>query len=178
MNPSESEALAPGNNEIIDVIFGALGADDEFLELDDITSSHRPADTAPPTSSDSMQPWVLHVDDDEMLSKALSLRLNQYGIQVVRAFTGMDGVKHAFNNPADAIILDFEMPSGSGDYVLRRLKKNPVTADIPVIFLSGRSNTAIQRQLIAMGAQAFLTKPVEFPQLLAELGKHIRVQKP
>ena len=147
----------------VDALFAVFGWDENFLETADETVSPQ-SDT---------RPWVLCIDDDSELTYSLKLRLQQQGVEVVRAFAGKEGVRYAFTSPAQAIILDYEMPNGNGDYVLRRLKDNPVTRDIPVIVLTGRKDKSIERQMYNLGATSFFTKPVTFQQLWNELGQYI-----
>lgn len=92
---------------------------------------------------------------------------------MVNAYDGREGFHKAFMQPASAIILDYQMPNGRGDYVLRRLKETPVTRDIPVIVLTGRKEASIRRMMLNLGADAFLTKPVEFEHLLDEVLRRI-----
>lgn len=121
------------------------------------------------------RPWMLCVDDDQDFSHALSRRLEAKGIGVLNAFDGMDGFNKAFAHPANAIVLDFNMPNGQGDYMLRRLKENAVTRDIPVIVLTGNRDDSVRRTMLALGADAFLYKPLLFEQLLTELEKHFDI---
>lgn len=134
-------------------------------------------DSAPagPTSEVIGPPWVLHIEDDEEFSTAIKLRLEAHGVAVVRANSGVRGYTTAFTQAADAILLDFEMPGAEGDYVLRRLKDNPVTQDIPVIVLTGRHDRALARQMLNLGAERYFTKPVAFEDLLTELRRHIDI---
>ncbi len=153
---------------VVDVIFGALGIDDSFLEEEE----SKP--TLPDSTEDTQQmPWVLHVDDDRDLSAAMATRFEFHGIKVLRVFDGTGGVRTALSHQASAIILDYEMPNGQGDYVLGRLKDNPITRDIPVIILTGRKDRFLERKLLGMGAVRFLNKPVDFKELLGELRQYI-----
>ena len=120
-------------------------------------------------------PTVLHIEDDADMSEALKTRLEAYGVAVVRAFDGMEGYRAAFRYPIDAILLDYELPNGHGDYILRRLKENPVTDKLPVIVITGRRDGHLERRCLGMGAASFLTKPVRFEALHAELAKHIDI---
>ena len=120
-------------------------------------------------------PWVLCIEDDDDVSRSLKLRLEAHGVAVVRASSGMQGYRHAYTYPADAIILDYNLPDGRGDYLLGRLKENPLTAHIPVIVVSGVKDRSVERKLRNMGAVNYLTKPVAFKELLEELANHIDV---
>lgn len=167
------ETKSIGGNEVVDVIFDALGGDNTF-----------PGEPETNAASDALiveslpMPWVLHVDDDQDLSAAMGIRLEAYGIKVVRAFDGAGGVRTAFSHPASAIILDYEMPNGQGDYVLGRLKDNPVTRDIPVIVLTGRKDRSLERKMLRLGAARFFNKPAEFNELLSELRLHVEIPEP
>ncbi|MDZ4819494.1 MAG: response regulator [Planctomycetota bacterium] len=141
-------------NRYIDTIFAVLGtSDDASLQT-----------TGPP--------WVLCIDDDVDFANSLKLRLQQYGIEVFQAFSGMAGYRTAFVSPAKAIILDQWMPDGNGEYVLRRLKENPVTRDIPVIVLTGSRDRMLERNMYNLGAAKFFNKPVPWEELWAELKQH------
>jgi DNA-binding response OmpR family regulator len=117
----------------------------------------------------------LCIDDDEDYSLAMKMRLESHGIATVRAFEGTAGFRSLFRTQTDLILLDYELPDGRGDYILGRLKNNAATRDIPVIVVTGRSDRALERQLLAMGAASFVTKPPDFEMLLQEMAKHIPV---
>ena len=165
--------LRESNRKLIDVVFDMLGADTQFL-------AHAEAENefaeAREESSDS-RPWVLCIDDDADYSLALKLRLETHGIDLARAFEGMDGFVQAFMRPADVILLDYEMPNGQGDYILRRLKENPITKDIPVISVTGRRERSIERKMLSLGAALFMNKPIDFDRLLAGIQEQIATRK-
>jgi CheY-like chemotaxis protein len=157
--------------ELIDAVFAMLGAGDTDL-------SGKPAGTGETARNDrgrDAPPWVLSIDDDRDFSFAVKKRLEAHGVAVVRAFDGTQGYVTAFTHPADVILLDYEMPQGKGDYVLRRLKENPITSGIPVIVITGRRERSIERQMYGLGASSFMTKPVDMPALLEQLSNYIPV---
>ena len=69
--------------------------------------------------------------------------------------------------------LDYELPEGNGDYVLRRLKESPATHDIPVIVLTGRHERSVERRMRRLGASEFLTKPFDWQRLRSALKIHL-----
>ena len=157
------------DQQAVDAIFAALGIEgSEFVAIPISSQLGSAAD------QHEYKTWVLHVDDDADFRHAIKMRLEQHDIAVVNAADGREGVGRAMLHPASAIILDYEMPNGQGDYVIRRLKDNPVTKDIPVIVLTGMKDKFLERRLLAMGAVAFLTKPPNMQLLLTELNKHIQ----
>lgn len=130
--------------------------------------------------TESPTPQVLVIDDDLDLGRALKIKLAAYGVEVLQAVNGMQGYWIALKQRPDAIILDFNMPEGRGDYVLGRLKGHSITKDIPVVILTGRTrggrtDFGLERELVSMGAVKFLTKPLDFEALLNELRSHLTI---
>lgn len=121
------------------------------------------------------KPWVLCVDDDHEFLASLRYRFDAKGIGVINAYDGLSGVQTAFSQPANAILLDYNMPNGQGDFVLKQLKQSPLTKDIPVVILTGNKDDAVRRTLMTLGADAFIYKPPVFEQLLSELERFIEV---
>jgi DNA-binding response OmpR family regulator len=156
-------------SEYIDAVFTALGWDES---PGDNAASDNPAGDKR-TEWFMTRPWVLCIDDDPGFAELLKVRLKQQGVEVVQAHAGMAGYRYAFTSEAQAIILDYELPDGNGDYVLRRLKENPVTKDIPVIVLTGRKERILERKMYNLGAVRFFTKPVPWDDLWKELRRHL-----
>lgn len=145
--------------DLMDAVFAIIGSEESTSAFDeDATDAQR-----------SDAPWVLSIEDDDDFALALRLRLQQYGVQVIRAAAGMEGYRRAFMDAPRAIILDYELPQGNGDYVIRRLKESSVTCEIPVIALTGRREASIERQMRGLGASEFLTKPLDWKRLRVAL---------
>lgn len=147
------------STDLMDAVFEALGVDHDAASDDD-------PEGLPAAQSAK---WVLSIEDDDDVASALSIRLQELGISVVRACEGRAGYRRAFMDPPSAILLDYELPHGNGDYVLRRLKETPATSKIPVIVITGRREPRIERQMRALGANDFLTKPFDWPRLRAAI---------
>jgi CheY-like chemotaxis protein len=81
--------------------------------------------------------------------------------------SGRAGLECAIRDLPDIILLDLHLPDLQGDQVLNELKADPATAAIPVIVLSADASRGVIHRLLAGGAFAYLTKPIE----LAELGE-------
>lgn len=111
---------------------------------------------------------VLVVDDDRVLSHLLSSLLRGKGHKVMTAFDAVQGLMMAMRPPhVDAIVLDINMPGGSGESTLQKLKANSRTTGIPVIVLSGSIDAGGQERVRSLGADAVLSKPLE-PDLFFE----------
>jgi len=123
-----------------------------------------------------LQPRILLVDDDLGLLHALTMRLRRWHVDVSQATGGTEGLRKAFAERPHAIIADFNMDHGNGTTLLRRLKEEEATRDIPVIILTGwtgRGHFQLSEQLRHAGAAAYLRKPLDFARLIAELGRLI-----
>jgi response regulator RpfG family c-di-GMP phosphodiesterase len=169
-SPDVQTNTAPKPLALVDAVFAAL--------CGGISENHNEGevgDSSGASLSGDGVPWVLCIDDDADFSDALRTRFEEHGVAVVRAFSGMEGYRMAFTSPARVILLDFHMPNGEGDYILRRLKENPVTKAIPVFILSGAKDRVLQRRLIAMGAVEFLEKPIDFKKLRERLADYIDI---
>jgi CheY-like chemotaxis protein len=115
-------------------------------------------------------PTVLVVDDDRVVSALLVGILRQKGHKVLTAFDAVQGLMLAKRQPpVDAIVLDVNMPGGSGEETLRKIKASANTSNIPVIILSGSIDAQGQDRVRALGAEAVLSKPLVPEELLTAL---------
>ncbi|MCA9197492.1 MAG: response regulator [Planctomycetales bacterium] len=137
---------------------------DRVFELLSTTESEADFFHSPVTN-----PWVLLVEDDDDVACSLQMRLKELNAEVIRAAAGREGYRRAFMEMPRAIILDYELPDGNGDYVLRRLKETRDTQQIPVVVMTGCRDSKLERHMLSLGAAHFLTKPVPWPQLKAVL---------
>lgn len=126
-------------------------------------------------AADARRPKVLCIDDDPDVSKAIKLRLEQHGFEVIRAFDGMQGFWTALDTRPDAIICDMVMPDGEGNYLFSRFRSHTLTKDVPIIILTGQANPALKRQMLSVGVDAYLAKPLIFDELLGELQRVVAV---
>jgi CheY-like chemotaxis protein len=119
--------------------------------------------------SGRLTPLVLIVDDEVPARELLASYLEpEY--RVAMAESGVEALKEAQRLRPDAITLDVMMPGSDGFETLVALRKNPATADIPVIILS----IVDQKQVgFALGATDYLIKPVRKPMLLETIRRHV-----
>jgi DNA-binding response OmpR family regulator len=109
---------------------------------------------------------ILIVDDERDIVKALMIRLQGAGYDIVTAFDGAQGVFMAHKEKPDLIILDIRMPAGNGFSVAQRLKRSIHTFTIPVIFLTGSPEKNAEDKAMAMGARFYIKKPYDPEELL------------
>lgn len=109
---------------------------------------------------------ILIADDDRVVSHLLSARLQAEGWRVSVAQDAMQVLMFALRIVPDAIVLDINMPGGTGLDALRKLKASSKTAAIPVIVVSGATDQTVPEKASALGAAAFLPKPVDIDALI------------
>lgn len=113
---------------------------------------------------------ILVAEDDQVTSKAECAILRGLGHQPIPAFDAMQAFMIAIRTPQpDVIVLDLNMPGGTGMGALEKLKSSSKTAHIPVIVVSGVSAPTIKRAAMDAGAAAFLNKPASVDELKAAL---------
>jgi two-component system OmpR family response regulator len=110
---------------------------------------------------------VLVVDDEPDIRRIARLGLTRVGgMEVVEASNGAEGLIRAKEDHPDAVLLDVMMPAVDGPTTLARLREDPATAGIPVVFLTAKAIAAEVDRLKALGAAGVLTKPFD-PMTLA-----------
>lgn len=114
---------------------------------------------------DAKKPRILIIDDDVGFRELLRIHLAQAGFQVEIAEDGVEGGRALLANPPDLIVSDINMPFLDGFELLSLLRSEEATASIPVILLSGRSDSDTIAKAVDLGAADFLTKPVTRDQL-------------
>jgi len=102
---------------------------------------------------------VLIVDDDADIRMALSLSLEDAGYSVCEAATGEEAFGKALISQPDAVLLDITMPGRDGFSVLKDLREQPATQEIPILMLSGKGELASRERARVLGAFDFITKP-------------------
>lgn len=114
---------------------------------------------------------ILLVEDEEQTVAYLSRGLSEAGYAVEVASTGVDGLHLALNGDHDLVILDVMIPGIDGFAVLSALRTK---RDMPVLMLTARGQTADKVRGLQTGADDYLVKPFQFPELLARLQSLLR----
>jgi putative two-component system response regulator len=125
--------------------------------------------------NDKARPVILAVDDAAdllaLMAKALSA-----DYQVLTAEDAGTAIELAGKEPRpDLILLDVEMPGASGFEVCRALKDEAITASIPIVFLTGKSEAQAQVEGLELGAVDYITKPINAAVLKARVRMHLQL---
>jgi len=109
---------------------------------------------------------VLVADDVEDQRYLLSRVLQRAGFETIAAETGRQVLPLAHAERPDVIVIDVQMPDQDGFTTVRLLKNDPALADIPIIFLTGRSEADDRAAGIGLGAEDYLPKSVDPRELV------------
>lgn len=115
---------------------------------------------------------VLVIDDENINNQILSDLLKD-DVQVLLATNGEDGISIARNNHPDILLLDIMMPGMDGYEVCKRLKANPQTKSIPIIFVSAMDQMQDQALGLKMGAIDYIAKPYDPVIIKAKVLNHL-----
>lgn len=114
-------------------------------------------------------------DDDPVIRYLLEVVLAKRGGHTVVAVGHPDAVVPAvLEHQPDLIVLDYVMPDRTGREVVEELRADPSTADLPVVFLTGRSDLGEQGELEAMGVVGIVEKPFDTSTLAGRLEEMLR----
>ncbi len=114
---------------------------------------------------------VLVCDDDPIILRLLEVNLELEGYEVLPAHHGEEALEIAIKENPDLVILDIMMPRLDGYETAQRLKKEPATADIPIVFLSAKAQQSDIDKGQEFGVEAYLTKPFDPNELLELVGR-------
>lgn len=112
---------------------------------------------------------ILIIEDDPSFLRAVSHIVEKEGYNVTTASNGMTGLRMAKEDKPDLLILDVMLPGLDGFEICSRLRNEPETAKLPIIMLSAKGQEADRTTGLKVGADEYLTKPVNRELLLEKL---------
>ena len=115
------------------------------------------------------QRTILLIDDEVNLRRVVSRRLEQQGYRALTAGSGEEGLQIAEAEQPDLVLLDIMMPKMKGRDVCARMKADPKTAHIPVIFLTALGLADHVKAGMDAGAEDYIVKPFDAPKLMERI---------
>ena len=119
---------------------------------------------------------ILLIDDCPEMHELVRARLEDEPVELHTVSTGEAGLRAALELSPDLVLLDVEIPAPEGFEVCRRLKEDPRTMQIPVIFLTGAGSTEDKIRGLDLGAVDYVTKPFEPAELQARVRASLRTK--
>jgi CheY-like chemotaxis protein len=120
-----------------------------------------------------MQRTVLIIEDEKLIIVSTQMVLEAAGFRVEAATNGEDGIAKAKSQTPDLVLLDIMMPGIDGWETLTRLKRDPATANIPVVIFTAREHSRGHQKSSEMGAVDYFRKPFEPDELIELVEKHV-----
>ncbi|PWT87134.1 MAG: hypothetical protein C5B58_00150 [Acidobacteria bacterium] len=118
---------------------------------------------------------ILVIDDEDLIRQLLRNLLEKSGYSVIEAKTAALALKQSQADP-DLILMDYMLPDMDGLRLLQAIRSQTRTAQVPVIFLTGKDDVTIKAEALERGAVDYITKPFDVRELLARISRHIRLK--
>jgi two-component system, OmpR family, phosphate regulon response regulator PhoB len=122
----------------------------------------------------SKEPTILIVDDEPAIRDMIGIALDTAGFNSLTAKTALDAHISIVDRRPDLILLDWMLPGGSGIELARRLKRDELTADIPIIMLTAKTSEDNKVQGLDVGVDDYVTKPFSPRELVARIKAVLR----
>ena len=120
---------------------------------------------------------IMVVDDNPANLEVISNFLQRHGMKTAIASDGHIALKRAGHLLPDLILLDILMPGIDGIETCRRLKADPNTRDIPIIFMTALTERKYKAKGFSAGGVDYITKPIHYEELLARVKAHLEIQR-
>lgn len=127
--------------------------------------------------SNAEHPVILVVDDDVDLSGIIRLILSSAGYDTHVANSGQEALEWLTSNRPDLVLLDLMMPDINGFTILRKMRANEPTKQLPIVVLTAKADQETRDETRSMGADEFLTKPVNANSLLDHVKRALAGRK-
>ncbi len=114
---------------------------------------------------------ILIIDDEETTVQLLTILFERRGYEVIKAYRAEDGLRKAYRTHPDLVLLDIMMPDMDGWEVCRRLRE---LSDVPIIFLTARSEIRDVVRGLELGADDYIVKPYDNDEVVARVRAHLR----
>lgn len=119
---------------------------------------------------------ILLVDDDVTFLKIVKKWLmDKYQVTVVKS--GTQAIKYIASHRPDLILMDYDMPITTGSMVLEMIRSEPESADIPIIFLTGKCDKETVMQVMSLKPQGYLLKTMDREKIIAAIDKFFETSK-
>jgi DNA-binding response OmpR family regulator len=124
------------------------------------------------------KPKILIMEDEPAVLLLMVYLLTCAGCEVLTARTGNEGMRLAQNGDLDLVTLDIDLPEMSGFEICRRLKQDPRSRHLPVVFVSGRTCEEDRRRGLELGAADYIEKPFGASAFVRRIFSHIKATAP
>jgi chemosensory pili system protein ChpA (sensor histidine kinase/response regulator) len=171
--------VGPQVSSIPGILGGTIAADGQVMLILDmgplirrgLEMPQQPAEPAPAPQQEARTPMVMVVDDSITMRKVTSRVLENHALDVVTANDGLDAAEKLRDIVPDLILLDIEMPRMDGYELLEHLRADARLRHVPVVMITSRAGQKHRKKARAAGANDYLTKPYQEPELVEKVGE-------
>jgi diguanylate cyclase (GGDEF)-like protein len=117
---------------------------------------------------------ILFIDDDPLIRQVVRMVFAHDNYVIIEAESGAEGIEKAQADPPDLILLDVMMPAMDGYQVLKRLRENLKTANVPIVMLTALGNMGEKIRGLETGADDYIIKPFDPRELRSRVEAHLR----
>jgi len=118
----------------------------------------------------------LVVEDSPMMRQLLVFALSRVKhLRVTEADDGVDGLRKLAGGKFDIILTDINMPIMDGLKLVKRVRTDPVHKDTPIVVITTEGSDEDRQRAIALGANAYITKPIQAPQVIAKVKELLKI---
>ena len=170
--PGVEGATVMGNGEIILIINPA-----KLMQRDEVKKLFTSPPSVQLTSNDNntaLIPTIMVVDDSLTVRKVTSRLLEREGCEVLIAKDGVGAINLLRETIPDVMLVDLEMPHMNGFELIRNVRNNPDTKNIPIIIISSRTADKHRKMANELGVNGFLGKPYNEDELLSHITRYIK----
>ena len=167
------EVLRVASPEAMDTETGEDAKDSSEALPDEKPEAFHPHAPMPPVMG-VRHPTVLAVDDNEIELEMMSHLLKTQNYRILKARNGKEALKMVFQEMPDLIVTDYIMPEMDGLTLIKKLKAEMSTRMIPVIMLTGNEDLKSEIEVLGVGADDYLRKPVNYERFIARIKRLIQ----
>ncbi len=118
----------------------------------------------------------LVVEDSPMMRQLLVFALSrEKNLRVTEADDGVDGLRKLAGKRHDIILTDINMPIMDGLKLVKRVRTDPMHKDTPIVVITTEGSDEDRQRAIALGANAYITKPIQAPQVIAKVKELLKI---
>ena len=130
----------------------------------------------PAAPKEKRTPLVMVVDDSITMRKVTSRVLENHSLEVMTAQDGLDAIENLHDRVPDLMLLDIEMPRMDGYELAEHVRADPRLRHIPIVMITSRAGQKHRKKARDAGANAYLTKPYQEAELVAQVGEMLNMQ--
>jgi chemosensory pili system protein ChpA (sensor histidine kinase/response regulator) len=176
--------VGPQISSIPGILGGTIAADGQVMIILDMGPLIRrglerpiqPPEPAPAPREESRKPVVMVVDDSITMRKVTSRVLENHSLEVMTAQDGLDAVEKLHERVPDLMLLDIEMPRMDGYELLEHVRADARLRHVPVVMITSRAGQKHRKKAKAAGANAYLTKPYQEPELVEQVSEMLGIE--